>query len=148
MTAVAQSEPVVAATPLSVEFVGMKVSPIGKSGRFRGRGSLHLDGNAIELSGNRVMSLAARVGAALFLAVLVAVLTGGRFTLGFIPLYLVVEHLWLEYAKIRVPLSRITRVARDQKRSLVAFEFEGQKGASPVVVKGGDEIYRLFAARN
>lgn len=119
---------------VSGRFRKARVKPIIGYGAYRGAGVLRVSARGIEVQGRLVRPLVFRltVGAVLFAVPLV--LTAGRFALGFIPVYLALEYLWLERGDIFLPWSSVSRFASDRRRLLVSIQMDSAEKHRDTIV--------------
>jgi hypothetical protein len=102
-------------------------------GQYRGSGSLVVEDRCIRISGKHVQSLGARWGIGICIAICSAVLTGGAVIVGFIPIYLLVEYVFLTREDLAVPWAAVRAFAVDPKRNCVAIAFNGPPFTSPIM---------------
>jgi hypothetical protein len=117
------------------KFRKVRMKPFKAYGNYRGEGRIEFTGDGLRICGRHVMSMGARwgIGLALFFGLLV--LTMGTFAPGVIPLYLILEYVWLKREDTTVPFCNVIGYASDPKRSLVGIDFHGPEWCRPVVLK-------------
>lgn len=113
----------------------VRIPPLSKRtyGVYRGAGTLLLEDGGIRISGKHVLALGARWGIGIGLAVASAILTAGALILGFIPIYLLVEYVFLKKEELTVPWDKISGFAVDPKRKCVGIAFDGPPLTSPIM---------------
>jgi hypothetical protein len=114
--------------------VRLKALGMKEYGMYRGRGMLYSNDEGIGIDGRHIKSLGARLGIAIVLIVASVVVTVGMFVIGVIPIYLLVEYVFLDRESVFIPWSHLQKYAFDPKRGLVAVAFEGPPRTSPVVM--------------
>jgi len=102
-------------------------------GVYRGTGSLLLEDGGIRVKGKHVYSLGVRWGIGIAIAVISVVITGGALMLGIIPIYLLVEYVFLKKEEITVPWDKIQNFGVDPRRKLVGVTFDGPPATSPIM---------------
>jgi len=127
--------------PVSGKFRKVKMDPITLTGRYRGRGSLQLTPEGLQVSGKHVFSLGARwaIGLGIFFGSLILSIaaTGGAgyCAPGFIPIYFLMEYFLLKRENILVPYSDITQLVVASQSSLIGIDFKGNPQTSPVFIE-------------
>jgi hypothetical protein len=111
-----------------------RVKPIKHYGVYRGTGRIRFSLAGLQISGRRTRSLGTRwaIGLGLFLGSLI--LSGGRLALSFIPIYLLVEYVFLEPGDVFVRWSSVRTFSGDQKKGLVAIQIDCSDDRRDVVV--------------
>lgn len=129
---------------VSGRFRKARVKPIVEYGAYRGTGHLRVSSRGIEVHGRHVRTLAFRliVGIALFGVPLVV--TMGKFALGFIPIYLVLEYVLLEDGDNFLPWSAISRFTTDRRRLLVSIQSDGAGKYQDTIVLRTDAMDALL----
>jgi len=113
----------------------IRILPLHKKayGAYRGPGSLLLEDSGIRIRGKHVLSTRARWGIVIGLTIVPAVLTGGALIIGVIPIYLLVEHVFLKKEELTVPWDKISAFAVDPERNCVGIAFDGPPLTSPIM---------------
>ena len=119
----------------SGKFRKVKIKPLRNFGNYRGQGTIEVSDDSLRIYGRHVLSMGARwgIGLALFFGFLI--LTLGMFAPGIIPLYLIMEYVWLKREDIKVPFSNVIHYVSSPKKSLVGIDFHGDKYCRPVVLR-------------
>ncbi len=117
-----------------------RIRELGKRpfGVYRGRGTLLLRDDGIQIKGKHVFSLGVRWVIGIALVIGSGILTGGALFLGFLPIYLLVEYVFLKKQELTVPWGKIRAFAVDPKRSCVGIAFDGPPITSPIMYVSGE----------
>jgi hypothetical protein len=108
------------------KFRKMRVKPMKGYGTYRGQGRVTVDPDrGITIEGNRAKPTGTRIAIAIGLFLASAIVTyflfGMTILLGFIPLYLLVEYVFLDDGGSVLPFSSIADWAHDPKKKLISF---------------------------
>jgi hypothetical protein len=117
------------------KFRKARVKPMEGYGHYRGQGFIEVYEDGLQICGRHVHSLGFRWGWGLAIFVGMLVITVGAFAPGFIPLYLIMEYVWLKREETFVPFSGISSYAADSKRDLIAIDFLGDPWCCPAVLR-------------
>jgi hypothetical protein len=125
------------------------VKPLKRYGAWRAGGSLILDSQGARISGLHVFPIAQRLMIVAGVEAAALILSKGRLLIGIIPLYLLVEYLWLKRDIVEVPWGSVRELAVDPRRELVALEFADDRTISPVVLRTAEwEAAHRFASEH
>ena len=108
---------------------------IKEYGKYRGNGKVIIDDEGVKIEGRHVKSLGSRWGIGILLVFASGMLTGGAVFLGFIPIYLLVEYVFLKKENLVIPWGKIRKYAFVPKKKLVALDFDGPPNTSPAVIQ-------------
>jgi hypothetical protein len=138
-------------------FVGKRVAPIKDRGVFRGNGTLAIADGFVRVTGRRIPSQNVRIALGFAWFVGLISIAAYAFTVAYpqgfagqsglsIPIivfaYVAANNLHLVKDDLRFPISRISVLASDPLRILLAISITGHPNASPVVmrVKNSDTL--------
>jgi len=129
-----------------VTFHKIRARPLRRHGLYRGRGRVEVWSDGVAVYGRRVLSVGARAGIACGLVVGSLVLSAGYLVLGIIPIYLLVEYVFLKRHDIFIPTWALKGFTVRPKGRWIGLEFDGWPGCSPLVfrAKNWDEMYRAL----
>lgn len=123
-----------------------RVKPLKKYGTYRGAGTITahpVEGLTIE--GRRVKPAVTRVLLGLAIIAGTLVLSGGKFAVGFIPVYVFMEYVWLDRANARIPWSSVETYADSARSKLIAFRVAGWEPGRDTVVFRSDAYSSLVS---
>lgn len=145
----ASQVPAPSALHVTGKFRKLRIEPLRRVGQYRGEGALTFGNDGFRVSGRHVLSMDVRWGIGLSLFVGILIVTGGLFAPGWIPLYLLVEYVWLTREDLSVRFDDVQGFAADARRELIAIAFAGSSWCSPVVLKTPHwrQAFELLQAR-
>jgi hypothetical protein len=117
------------------KFRKVKIKPLNGYGNYRGEGKIEFTDDGFRICGRHVFSLGARWGLGLAIFFGLLIVTSGLFAPGFIPLYLILEYVWLKREDTMVPFSDVINYVSDPKQTLIAIDFHGPQWCRPIVLK-------------
>ena len=120
------------------KFRKVRVKPVKEYGRYRGQGYIEVSEDSLRICGRHVHSIGFRWGWGLVIFFGMLIITMGAFAPGFIPLYLIMEYVWLKKEDTVVPFSDINSYMADSKRHSIAIDFRGDRWCRPVVLRTED----------
>ena len=117
------------------KFRKVKIRQLGRYGMYRGRGSIEIGEEGVKISGSHVYPVGTRWAIGIGICVASAIVTFGYIVLGIIPVYLLVEYVFLKKEEISVPWSSLKQFAAHPSRKLVGLNWDGPKWCNPVALK-------------
>jgi len=114
------------------------VPSIKQYGRYRGAGRLEVLDASLRVVGRHVYSLGTRLWVGAAFAVGLPLLSDGRFAIGWLLIYPLVEYWWLQRGTLDIPFSMIAAVGTEEDETIVAVCFAGHPGCSPIVLESPD----------
>lgn len=131
------------------KFVKVLVAGTRKAGQYRGEGNLQVTAAGLKITGHHVYTLGQRWLFGTGLAIGTYVVTLGRFRLGILLVYLVVEYAWLKKGHQTIAFDRIEAFKSVAKKKLIAIQFTGTEWESPLVLKSDQWrlVYDALASR-
>jgi outer membrane protein assembly factor BamB len=121
-----------------VRFRKKRVAPLKRYGSYRGQGTLRLDGDGIWIDGRHVFPAGLRIAGAIVISLMVFFLTRGLVVVGAVPLYFLVEYVFLAEERIHVRWPGVRAMGFDPAQDIVAIDFDGPRTVSPVAFSTSD----------
>jgi outer membrane protein assembly factor BamB len=121
-----------------VRFRKKRVAPLKRYGSYRGQGTLRLDGDGIWIDGRHVFPAGLRIAGAIVISLMVFFLTRGFVVVGAVPLYFLVEYVFLAEERIHVRWPGVRAMGFDPAQDIVAIDFDGPRTVSPVAFSTSD----------
>jgi hypothetical protein len=136
--------PLDAELTLTGKFRKARVKPIKNYGAYRGEGSLRFTPSGIQVMGRHVKPLGTRWLIGLGILVGSLIITVGRFALGFIPIYFILEYGLLDDGNRLIPWSSVAGFATDAGKQLVSIHTtESEKHLNTLVLRTQDHAAAL-----
>jgi hypothetical protein len=106
-----------------------------RPGMYRGQGSILVGAHRITIAGRHVKSMGFRWGIGLLIMIFSLIFSGGKILVGIIPVYLLVEYVFLKREDVTISLNKLKMYAVDPKKKLIGLEFDGPIRTSPAIFR-------------